>query len=162
MMKRNMKCEHCGENEANFFYKSVVNGKKTEANLCSECAQKLGYMEEFPRMTVTTSLFDLLAPHTMLSPFFGGSLFDEMDDFFDRAFAPMRAFARVAAPQREETAHGEAESKTESLGIDAEKTAQLRRERELNSLKCELSSCVERQDFERAIELRDRIREMEK
>lgn len=160
-MKRNMKCEHCGENEANFFYKSVVNGKKTEANLCSDCARKLGYMEDFPRMTVTTSLFDLFAPQTMLSPFFGGSIFDEMDAFFDCAFAPVRATARVAAPQRE--AQSEADgAPQESLGIDAEKTAQLRRERELNSLKCELSSCVERQDFERAIELRDRIREMEK
>ena len=161
-MKRNMKCEHCSENEANFFYKSVVNGKKTEVHLCSDCARELGYMEDFPRMTVTTSLFDLLAPRTMLSPFFGGSIFEEMDDLFERAFAPMHAFARVAAPQREETAQGEAESKDENLGIDAEKTAQLRRERELNSLKCELSSCVERQDFERAITLRDRIREMEK
>ena len=162
MMKRNMKCEHCGENEANFFYKSVVNGKKTETNLCSGCAQKLGYMDDFPRMTVTTSLFDLFAPRTMLSPFFGGSIFDEMDAFFDRAFAPAHALARVAAPQREEAAQSEAETKSENLGIDAEKTAQLRRERELNSLKCELSSCVERQDFERAIELRDRIRELEK
>ncbi len=159
-MKRNMKCEHCGKNEANFFYKSVVNGKKTEVHLCSDCARELGYMEDFPRMTVTTSLFDLFAPRTMLPPFFGGSIFDEMDALFDRAFAP--AFARIGAPQREEAAQGETEAQGEGPGIDAEKTAQLRRERELNSLKCELSSCVERQDFERAITLRDRIREMEK
>ena len=42
-----MKCSHCGEREANTYYKRIVNGKKEEMHLCSECAKKLGVMDEF-------------------------------------------------------------------------------------------------------------------
>ena len=37
-----MLCSNCGKNEANVHYTHVVNGNKTEYNLCDECAKKLG------------------------------------------------------------------------------------------------------------------------
>jgi len=37
-----MKCQNCGKNEANFQYRQIINGKKKELILCSECAKKLG------------------------------------------------------------------------------------------------------------------------
>ena len=37
-----MKCEHCGRNEATFFYKSSVNGHVTQVHLCQDCAQQKG------------------------------------------------------------------------------------------------------------------------
>ena len=37
-----MKCEHCGKNEATFFYKSSVNGHVTQVHLCQDCAQAPG------------------------------------------------------------------------------------------------------------------------
>ena len=36
-----MKCQNCGKNEANFQYRQIINGKKKELILCSECAKKL-------------------------------------------------------------------------------------------------------------------------
>ena len=36
-----MLCNNCKKNEANFYYKKITNGKKTEYALCSECANKL-------------------------------------------------------------------------------------------------------------------------
>lgn len=38
-----MKCQNCGKSDVNFHYKSNVNGTVTEANLCTECAEKAGY-----------------------------------------------------------------------------------------------------------------------
>ena len=32
-----MKCEHCGKNEATFYYKSNINGNVTEHHLCGDC-----------------------------------------------------------------------------------------------------------------------------
>ncbi|MBQ9530982.1 MAG: UvrB/UvrC motif-containing protein [Eubacterium sp.] len=42
-----MKCTHCHENEANTHITKIINGKKEEMHLCSECAEKLGVMDEF-------------------------------------------------------------------------------------------------------------------
>lgn len=37
-----MKCQNCGENDANFKYTEIVNGVKKELNLCEDCARKMG------------------------------------------------------------------------------------------------------------------------
>lgn len=37
-----MKCQNCGENEANFRYTEIINGVKKEIALCDECRNKLG------------------------------------------------------------------------------------------------------------------------
>lgn len=42
-----MKCSDCNQNEANFKYTQVINGKKKELNLCSSCAYDLGYFDSF-------------------------------------------------------------------------------------------------------------------
>ena len=36
-----MKCENCGRNEANFVYRSSINGRTEEHYLCQACADKL-------------------------------------------------------------------------------------------------------------------------
>ena len=38
-----MKCQNCGKNEATFYYTSTVNGRTTEARVCQQCAEELGY-----------------------------------------------------------------------------------------------------------------------
>ena len=50
-----MKCQKCNKNEANTHYTQIINGKKKEYFLCSECANeseeinglKLGFDNEF-------------------------------------------------------------------------------------------------------------------
>lgn len=37
-----MKCENCGENEANVKYTQIINGEKKQMSLCDKCAEKLG------------------------------------------------------------------------------------------------------------------------
>lgn len=37
-----MKCENCGENEANVKYTQIINGVKKQMSLCEKCAEKLG------------------------------------------------------------------------------------------------------------------------
>lgn len=42
-----MRCENCGKNEANFIYRSSINGRTEEHHLCQACAEKLGYTRNF-------------------------------------------------------------------------------------------------------------------
>ena len=37
-----MRCENCGNNEANVKYTEIINGVKKEMHLCEECAKELG------------------------------------------------------------------------------------------------------------------------
>ena len=37
-----MKCQNCGENEANVKYTQIINGVKKQMIICDKCAKKLG------------------------------------------------------------------------------------------------------------------------
>ncbi|MBR2704446.1 MAG: UvrB/UvrC motif-containing protein [Clostridia bacterium] len=52
-----MLCSNCGKNEANVHYTHVINGDKTEYNLCDECAKKLGIDEMDFSMPISFSNF---------------------------------------------------------------------------------------------------------
>lgn len=41
-----MKCQNCGNNEANIKYTEIINGQKKQYILCEECAEKLGINEK--------------------------------------------------------------------------------------------------------------------
>ena len=71
-----MKCEHCGKNEATFFYKSSVNGHVTQVHLCQDCARAMGYTSSLRRSMRPMSLFgddDFFSrPFSMLEPLLEG------------------------------------------------------------------------------------------
>jgi len=52
-----MKCENCGENEANIHYTQTINGVKEEWNLCSECAEQLDFYEMNSSLPIDFSSF---------------------------------------------------------------------------------------------------------
>lgn len=60
-----MKCQNCGKNEANVKYTKIVNGVKTELNLCSACAKKMGVgVNDFDiPFTVNSFLGDLFSDY---------------------------------------------------------------------------------------------------
>lgn len=58
-----MLCTNCGQHEATMHYQSNVNGKTTEAHLCSECASKMGYPSLFSGNTGGALGFDEMLSH---------------------------------------------------------------------------------------------------
>ena len=63
-----MKCEHCGKNEATFYYKSNINGVVKEVHLCADCAAEESEAEErclfdAPLMLLRFHLVDLIEYH---------------------------------------------------------------------------------------------------
>ena len=159
-----MKCENCGKNEVTFIYQSNINGKVTEKHLCSECAEKLGYTQK-------------IAAHnrSMMQNFFGGSLlgngfFDDffspmpslmgrsgwmLEDPFDDFFAEMPALSAAPVQQQEE------QQKQQNDLVGKEEQSRFAYMRQVNALKLEMKKAVHQENFERAAQLRDQIRQLE-
>jgi Uncharacterized protein with conserved CXXC pairs len=145
-----MKCQNCGNNNAVFHYKVNINGQKSEQHLCAECAEKAGLTEE---------------------NLFGGNMFDSMfADFFtparsaffpefSRFMMPVMTLPRIEFMVRNDEAERE---KIPAEKAPAEKDEGLSLRRELNVLREQMKSAVSAEDFEKAAELRDKIRELEK
>ena len=139
-----MKCENCGKNEVAFVYRSSVNGRVEEKHLCAECARKLGYDRYL------TGGGNFFMPNMFNSGFFGNSMLDrflsgaalpsgrDIDNPFDDFFSEMPALR--SAPVRERRQNDE---------------------RQLNALRMELQKAVSAEEYERAAQLRDEIRQME-
>lgn len=171
-----MKCQHCNQNEATTHIKKVVNGKKEEMYLCSECAKELGVMEEFKMPTMSEMFSD-----SFLGNFLGagvaamnslagvdrcsscGSSFNDIvnsgrigcadcyDKFEDKLEPSIRKI------------HG----KTKHIGkfitySDDEKKAEEKPQvSELDSLKEQLKTAISEQRFEDAAVIRDKINELQ-
>ena len=52
-----MKCEKCGKNEASYFYRENINGRRRELHLCGDCARSEGIANPFEQRG--GDLFDL-------------------------------------------------------------------------------------------------------
>lgn len=155
-----MKCEKCNEREANFFYTATINGETTQKRLCSECAAEEGLDQVFAskRRSAFDSMFDsfFAEPFSLMDSFFGRrSLLD--------AFAPTMTLPRVlfAPVQVRQTTAQETENAAPEKDIPADAGEEVKAQRELNMLKSELEEAVKAENFEKAIELRDKIRKME-
>lgn len=153
-----MKCENCGKNEVTFVYQSNVNGKVTEAHLCSDCAEKLGYTQRIAARS--QQMMQSFFGNGFLEDFFAPvpSLFGRMDrlleDPFDDFFADMPALG--AAPAQQEQAE---EKKADLVG--QEEQSRFARMRQLNALRMEMKKAVHQENFERAAEIRDQIHKLE-
>ena len=156
-----MKCEKCKEREANFFYTATVNGRTSQRRLCSECAAEEGLDKAFGSFGFGgESLFDSFfdEPFGLLDSFFGrrslfGGLMSRMCTLPRSLFSPTES---AAPEQAAEAAQTEAEAKIPTDAGEAVKA-----ERELKALRSRLQQAVEAEDFEQAIELRDKIRKLE-
>lgn len=154
-----MKCEKCNNKEATFFYSSNINGEKTERHLCADCARAEGFGSalDYNPMAAFDSGFggffeDFFAPRrAFLSPF----------DMLER---PMRRMMTAALPQIQilvgQPEAGQPASETEQkIPEDAGEAVKSRRE--IAALKHQLHEAVKAENYEKAIELRDRLKELE-
>lgn len=146
-----MKCENCGRNEANFVYRSSINGRTEEHHLCQACAEKLGYTRRFfdQRPSVMDSFFGNNSFFSSMPSLMGRMLESPFDDFFDT----MPAIG--AAPVQEVQ-----EEKKDNL-MSHEDQSRFSYLRQMNALKQAQEKAIAEEKFERAAQLRDEIHKLE-
>jgi protein arginine kinase activator len=142
-----MKCQNCGKNEANFFQRSNINGNISETHLCSECAEKLGYLDARGLM-----------PQNLLSGFF-----DDRAGFMGRLFSPFfaanpqaGAFGAIPGPMP-----GAAVEAMPAAAPGGAADAELSRLRYINELREKMRAAAAAENFELAMELREEINKLE-
>ena len=146
-----MKCEKCNQNEASVYYRTSINGETNEQHLCAECAGELGLDRAFSWQSrdLFEEAFGGFFGRDPFESFFGGSL---LPGFARRAMAPVLTLPRIEIRLPQPKAETPAETEADP---------ELQRRREVNALREQLNAAVKAEDFEKAIELRDKLREME-
>jgi len=151
-----MKCQNCGKNEVSFHYTSNVNGAVTETHLCSECAMQAGYDVE--SMFDLGNMFDDLLP---LSSMFGNR--GGISGFMPLAvpmvstdrLVPFRVRPRPALDRQRIAKGCECCTETKKEHVEVDETMS-----KLRELNVELRAAIESENFERAAEIRDQIKEL--
>lgn len=175
-----MLCQNCKKNNATVFYKETINGETSSYALCSECAKK---MEDEGKISFNSPL------ESIGDGFF--SPFDEINDIFSGFFGkPQKAISayeekrcpmckssfndivkagKVGCAKCYETFASELESTVKSIHGNVSHVGRTsgpwKKKKEKNDkiakLKSELAAAIEAQEFEKAAELRDKIKETE-
>lgn len=189
-----MNCEKCGNNEATFHYRSIINGEKQEYHFCSDCAKEESSSETLeyafqPEYTAYNSFWG--NPFAMMNSFFGDSRFASLMGQGRSAPATLPLWYNIFIGDGKPSTKGEeksadnipdaprhaSEAKREWLAeamhplrhhlsgdscIPEDAGSEIRAKRELCALKSQLETAVKAEEFEKAAQLRDKIREMEK
>ncbi len=163
-----MKCQSCGEREANVHLTRIINDRKQELHLCSECAEKTGQLNfSGDPFSFKQLLSGILKPEMLdaktapaaekacsscglsYQKFVESGLFgcgDCYDNFSDQVEYILR---KVQGGNKHQGKTPREHS--EESGIPAR----------IAELRSEMEEAVEIEDFERAAELRDQIEELE-
>ena len=147
-----MKCEKCNQKEASVYYRATVNGETSEQHLCADCAGELGLDKAFSWQSrdLFEEAFGGFFGRDPFDNFFGGS---RLTSFARRAMTPVQTMPRIEIGREETKAEAPPETKADPA---------LERRREINALREQLNTAVKAEDYETAIELRDKLRELEK
>ena len=167
-----MKCQKCGTNEVNFHYSSNVNGCVTETHLCQQCAMESGYdidkMFDLGQFTDLGSSSDLgqfndLGLRSMLEAML--PMRNSISGFIPLAipmistnsmFPFTTQFRRGMIEQEESCTCGCGKKVLKNTNVEVDETMSQRRQ-----LNAQMRVAVANEEFEKAAELRDKIRALE-
>ena len=165
-----MLCQNCQKNEATTHIKRIVNGETTQAHLCADCAKSLGYDSMFTDFSfnfpdLLSSFFNdtalaSLGAHALRCEKCGSSFNDIVRSGSIGCADCYETFYDKLLPLLERV-HG----KTNHVGkipngFEVEEVKEEQKS-ELETLKAELDEAVKAQNYEKAAELRDKIKELE-
>lgn len=185
-----MKCQNCGENEANFRYTEIINGVKKEIALCDECKQKLGiqgldfnipinfssFFGDFLNEYDDSSLFPMLTKPKQLKCDNCGMTYNEFMkegkfgcsncyNVFDSKIEPI--LKRIHGESKYLGRKGKLPKMSEktvgvgTLGDPTPKTDS-NKTTDIAELKRELKKLIKEEKYEEAAIIRDKIKELEK
>ncbi|BBI36072.1 UvrB/UvrC motif-containing protein [Cohnella abietis] len=166
-----MQCQECDKRLATLHFTKIVNGEKTELHICESCAREKG--ELIPGTSSGFSIHNLLSglldlespnPNSMAKPPAAkcdtcGLTYTQFSKI--GRFGCSHCYKQFA--ERLDPLLKRVHGNTVHVGkVPKRAGGRLKTKREIDRLKKEMQGRIEREDFESAAELRDRIRELEK
>ena len=141
-----MLCDKCKKNVATYHSKTIINGVETNEHLCSECAKKAGVDTSFDFGNFR--FFDMFDSPFIEDNDFGlgylpSSIFDSDNDFYENRYSSKG----ILDDAMQSIKKGAKEFKEEESKIDPN----------LKKLQEELKDAVDKEDYEKAVELKKKI-----
>jgi len=164
-----MICQICGKREATFHFKEVINGEVKELHLCEVCAKEKGwdkpfFMPGFPLSNLIASLTDIEIPfpaeevETVRCPICGLSYEDIKKRGKIGCSSCYQVFEKYLTPLLERI-----QGKTYHSGkIPGKGRVKNKVSKRIYELRKELKEMIKKEEYERAAEIRDKIRRLEK
>lgn len=158
-----MMCEQCGKSQATMHYTSIVNGEKTEMHLCAQCAQErnLSLSQSFDIGQLLSGLMageKSTAQRVPACPKCGMDLRTFQKGGVLGCMECYKAFQAQLEPLLTRI-HGHVRH-TGKAPVRTGGGIALRRE--MDRIGHEMKKAIALEDFERAAELRDKLRALEK
>mgnify|MGYP000921584915 CR=1 FL=1 len=156
-------CEECRHNPATIYRTTIINGVKKEQKLCAVCAAQYGYNIGYPTSSINNILSGLFSLHPKQ---------DEEPERrcsnCGRSLEAIKKTGLVGCSSCYQDFHKELEpvlrrvqGRLEHIGLAPDDSSGEReRDREIHKLKRELDEAVEREHYEEAAVLRDKIAEL--
>jgi len=149
-----MLCDSCGKHEAVIHRVMIINGKKLERHLCPNCAVKGGSISfKLPSLTDLTSV-SFKAEEPDRACICGATLEDFQESGLLGCPKCYETFAEELLPVIKRSQGG----RSQHLGTKPSVVSPV--DSMLSSLRKELSDAIEKEEYELAAELRDKIREL--
>lgn len=154
-----MLCDECGKNEATVHSIRKINGVTTERHLCAECNKKYGY-----QMMKLSNIGDLFSnfssmfgtrSDTMICPKCGTTSEDFLETGYVGCPHCYTEFSSIILPAVRKMQNDVRHVGKVPGGVKPRLT-------EIDKLKSDLQKAVEREDYEQAIVLTDKLKELEK
>ncbi|ABX43814.1 UvrB/UvrC motif-containing protein [Lachnoclostridium phytofermentans] len=172
-----MLCDICGKKEAKIYYTEILNGKKTEQHLCSECAAKNSSFLNFPQgdgsdPTLGGMLFELLEsiekqqneeeiPITKCKSC--GLSYEEFLKQGKFGCADCYSSFGKVLNKNFRSIHGaDTHTGKKPKGYESEMNRLINELSEEEKLTIQLQQAIEQEEYEEAARIRDRIRELKK
>lgn len=159
-----MLCQKCNKNEAEFHYKTNINGQVSELHLCAACAAKAGQDSLFPfgGSYLSSVLSDFMEPLTQQPelgrcPLCGATARDIQRSGKVGCAKCYETFDRLLLPYIKRI-HGVTRHNGK---LPSSAGAALQQQRTMEAIKAELQKAVEAQEYERAAELRDKLKALQ-
>ncbi|MBB6675009.1 UvrB/UvrC motif-containing protein [Cohnella nanjingensis] len=165
-----MQCQECGKRPATLHFTKIVNGEKAELHICESCAREKG--ELIPGTPSGFSIHNLLSGLMDFEPSgaAGTKAQTHRCEMCGMTYSQFSKLGRFGCShcykhfaERLDPLLKRVHGNTVHVGkVPKRAGGRVKTKREIDRLKREMQGRIEREDFETAAQLRDRIRDLEK
>jgi protein arginine kinase activator len=163
-----MLCQNCQKRVANVHFTQITNNKKAEMYLCEQCAKEKGKLGIAPPLNISDFLSGFInfgngEAQAIQEPA------EECCEICGMSFEDFRKTGKMGCSNcyhiygdKLKPIMKRLHGNTEHTGkVPVKLSGKLNQTRELDSLRASLAKAIQEEEYEKAAELRDKIRELE-